>query len=122
MIVGIVKTYAVAQITLLLTFYALGLGWSIIFPFHYRRSKVNGRINYIHASTVALGLVLPAIPALLFVIHAYAINPGPYEFCVPRNTDIGCFALALPLSILLATTTSVFVTLFWRILKVHYNN
>lgn len=110
-----------AQLTLLVTFHALSLGWSIIFPFHYRRFKVNGRIKYIHASTVALTLVLPSIPALLFAIHGYAINPGPYEFCVARNIDIGHFTIALPSSILLATTTSVFVILFWRILKVHYN-
>ena len=122
MIVGIVKSYAIAQITLLVTYHALSLGWSIMFPFHYRRLKVDGRIKYIHASTVTLGLVLPAIPALLLVIHGYTILPGPYEFCVSQNIHIAFFTLALPMSILLATTTSVFVILFWRILKVHYSN
>ena len=89
-----------------------------MFPFHYRRFKSSGRIKYIHASTLTLCLVLPAIPALLLVIHGYAVMPGPFEFCVPLNIDIAYFTLALPVCILMAVTTSVFIILFWRILKV----
>ena len=117
-IIGIVSSYAIVQIILLVTFHAMGLGWSIMFPFHYRRFKTNGRIKYIHASTVALSLVLPAIPALLLTIHGYIVIPGPFEFCIPRNIDIAYFTITLPISILLATTTSIFVLLFWKILKV----
>ncbi len=107
-----------AQIILLVTFHALGLGWSILFPFHYRRFKISGRIKYIHVATIVLSLVVPTIPALLPLIHGYTITSGPFGFCVPRDIDTTYFTLALPTSILMAITTSVFVSLFWRLLKV----
>ena len=67
---------------------------------------------------IILGVVVPIIPALLPLIHGYTITSGPFGYCVARNKDTTYFTLVLPLSILMAITTSVFVILFWRILKV----
>lgn len=108
----------VAQVTLLVTFHALGLCWGVAFPFHYRRFKTGGRIKYIHAFSVVLGLVLPAIPALLHLIYGYSIAIGPINVCVVRNIGVSYFTLTLPISVLMAMATSSLVILFWKLFKV----
>ena len=118
--IGIMNVYIVAQVILLTVFHALGIGWSILFPFHYRRFKATRKIKFIHVATIVLGVVVPIIPALLLLLHGYTITSGPFGYCVARNIDTTYFTLVLPLSILMAITTSVFVILFWRILKVIY--
>ena len=118
MYAGIVDTYGIVQLSLWVAFHALGLCWGIVFPFHYRRFKIEGRIKYIHASTVVLALVLPAVPALLHLINGYSISPGPIVNCLGRNVSITYFTTILPVSVLLAMATSVLVILFWKILKV----
>lgn len=115
---GIVAVYLFLEITLLVTFHAVGLSWGIIFPFHYRRFKATGRIKYIHASTVVLGLVLPAIPALLHLIHGYTIGIDVHSTCIGRNESITYFFVILPMSILMAVSASAFVILLWKIFKV----
>lgn len=107
-----------AQVTLLVTYHALGLCWGVAFPFHYRRFKTEGRIKYIHAFSVVLGLVLPAIPALLHLIYGYSIAIGPISVCVVRNIGVSYFTLTLPISILMAMATSSLVILFWKLFKV----
>ena len=115
---GIVGVYFLLQITLFMTFHAIGLSWGIIFPFHYRRFKAHGRIKYVHASTLILGLILPAIPALLHLINGYTIDVDLINSCHGRNEQINYFFETLPLSILIALATSVFVILLWKIFKV----
>ena len=100
-------------------FHTLGMCWSIVFPFHYRRFKTEGRIKYIHAFTVVVGLVLPVIPALLPLIDGYVIIPGQFNFCSGRNIDIIFFAVDFPASILVATSTTMLVIIFWKIYKVN---
>ena len=107
-----------AQVTLLVTFHALGLSWGVAFPFHYRRFKAVGRIKYIHAFSVVLGLVLPAIPALLHLIYGYSFAIGPISACIVRDTGVSYFTLVLPISILIAMATSSLVILFWKLFKV----
>jgi hypothetical protein len=115
---GIIAVYVLLLTTLFLTFHAVGLSWGIIFPFHYRRFKAQGRIKYIHASTVVLGLVLPAIPALLHLIHGYTIGIDLRSGCIGRDGSIGYFFVTLPMNILAAVTTTAFMILLWKIFKV----
>ena len=75
------NTYVPAQMSLLVAFHALGLCWGIVFPFHYRRFKTEGRIKYIHVITVVLTLVLPTIPTLLHFIDGYRIILGSLAVC-----------------------------------------
>ena len=118
---GIVVVYLLLQIILLMTFHAAGLCWGIIFPFHYRNFKARGRIKYIHATTVVLGLVLPAIPALLHLIDGYTIGIDLLSSCIGRNKNLNYFLQTLPMSILGAVTTSVFAILLWKIFKVTFS-
>ena len=116
---GITDFYVFSQISLWRMFHTLGLCWSIVFPFHYRRFKTEGRIKHIHVSTVVLGLVLPSIPALLPLIDGYVIIPGQHHFCTGSNVTIIFFIVVFPVSILVATSTTMLVIIFWKIFKVN---
>ena len=115
---GIANLYLLLQITLWGTFHALGLCWGIAFPFHYRRFKTEGRVKYVHVITVILGLVLPAIPALVPLIDGYTITLSPIDICGPRDVAIAYFTMILPISILIAASSTVLIILFWIIFKV----
>ena len=80
MYAGIVFTYVLIQGSLFVTFHTLGLCWGIVFPFHYRRFKTEGRIKYIHITSVILALVLPAI-SLLHLINGHSIGPDLIGVC-----------------------------------------
>ena len=110
--------YLLLQLTLWGTFHALGLCWSIAFPFHYRRFKTEGRVKYVHVITVVLGLILPAIPALAPLVDGYTITLSQIDTCVGRNMDITFFTTILPISILVAADSTVLIILFWIIFKV----
>ena len=119
---GIAGSYLLVQIVLWGTFHALGLTWGLVFPFHYRRFKAEGKIKYIHVVAVILGLVLPAIPALVPLIDGYTITPNYIITCVERNEAIIFFTVILPISVLLAVTSTSLVILFWIIFKVYWCN
>ena len=110
--------YLLLQITLWGTFHALGLCWGIVFPFHYRRFKTEGRVKYVHGITVVLGLVLPAIPALAALVDGYTVTLSPIDVCGGRNKDITFFTTILPISTLIAASSTVLIILFWIIFKV----
>ena len=120
MYAGIVFTYVLIQGSLFVTFHTLGLCWGIVFPFHYRRFKAEGRIKYIHITSVILALVLPAISALLHLVNGYSIGPGQIGVCMGRSIAITYFATLLPLSVILPMNTSALVIIFWKILKVKH--
>ena len=125
MYAGIAVTYVLIQGSLFITFHVLGLCWGIVFPFHYRRFKVEGRIKYIHITSVilALAMALPAISALLHLIDGYSIGPGliiSNSVCGGRSRAITYFTTVLPLSVLSSMTMSVLVIMFWKLLKVKH--
>ena len=118
---GVAHSYFVLQITLWVTFHALGLCWGIMFPFHYKRFKTEGRIKYVRVITIILGLVLPAISALAPLVGGYTITPSPIDYCVGRNIAITFFTTILPSSVLTAASSTVLIILFWIIFKVKKN-
>ena len=110
--------YVLTQVTLLLTFHSFGLFWSIVFPFHYRRFKLEKKIKYVHITTLVLFLVLPLFPALLHLIDGYRVGFGPLNSCAGHNRAVTYATTALPISIMLAITSSLMVIIFWTIFKV----
>ena len=116
---GIVYIYGMLQVNIWAMLHALGLSWGIVFPFHYRRFRVEEKIKYIHVVTVVVALLLPIIPALLYLIKdGYGPLFTPTRVCTGRNLNVTYFAFLLPISIILATTTSSLAMVFWTILKV----
>ena len=98
------------------------LGHCVPIPL-YRRFKVEGRIKYIHITSVILALALPAISALLHLIDGYSIGPGliiSNSVCGGRSRAITYFTTVLPLSVLSSMAMSVLVIMFWKLLKVKH--
>ena len=88
-----------------------------------KKFKLGTKIKYIHITSVILAVVVPIILPLLHLIDGYTIGPNPIiESCSGRNASLNYFLLILPVSILLAFTSSLFVIVFWTILKVQSNN
>ena len=119
LLLGIIFMYGIAQLGLFVLFHAVGLCWGIAFPFHYRRFQAEEKLKYIHITTVLIALLLPSVPALLHLKEGYSVSNTPTTVCFGRSMAVTFFSLILPLSIILAITTSIFVIMFWIILKVN---
>lgn len=116
--VGIVYVYGVMQLNMWAMFHAISLCWGIVFPFHFRLYKAVGRIKYIHITTVIIALLVPLIPALLYLKDGYAALFTPTRVCTGRSLKVTYFAFLLPTSIILAMSTFALAIVFWTILKV----
>ena len=118
--VGFIHTYTLGQVSLWIVFHALGLLRGVAFPFFYQKIKEEGVLKYIHISTIVVALVFPLVPALLHLKDGYSIAPSPIiNICIGRSMAITYYGLVLPISILFATTTTILILLFRKILKVH---
>ena len=116
---GMVYVYGVLQLNIWAMFHALGLCWGLVFPFHYRTFKAEGKIKYVHIATVIVALLVPTLPALLYLKSGYAALFTPTRVCTGRSLTVTYFAFLLPSSIILATTTFALGVVFWTILKVY---
>ena len=115
---GVVYYYSLIQITMWLLFHSGAMFWSIVFPFHYRRWKLEGRVKYVHITTVILALLVPAIsPFTALLKDGYVITTSTYV-CLGRNSDVSFATLVLPISIFGAIGSSMLIIIFWTILKV----
>ena len=117
--IGMVYIYGVLQLNIWAMFHALGLCWGIVFPFHYRTFKAEGKIKYVHIASVIIALLVPTIPALLYLKSGYAALFTPTRVCTGRSLTVTYFSFLLPSSIILATTTFALGVVFWTILKVY---
>ena len=82
---GVVYYYGLLQIAMWLLFHSGALFWGIVFPFHYRRWKNEGRFKYIHITTVILALLVPTIPAFVNLRFGYAVFSSPTFACQGNN-------------------------------------
>jgi hypothetical protein len=116
--IGMVYVYGVLQLNIWAMFHALGLCWGIVFPFHYRAFKAEGKVKYVHIVSVIVALLVPTIPSLLYLKSGYAALFTPTRVCTGRSLTVTYFSFLLPSSIVLATTTFALGVVFWTILKV----
>ena len=117
---GFVYYYGLLQSTFWIVFHVAALFWGIQFPFHYRQFKENGYIKYIHIATVATAVLVPLVSGLAPLKDGYVPARFPPVVCIARNTGYTFYGIELPVSILLAITTSLLIVTFWIILKVVY--
>ena len=117
--VGTFFTYCLAQVGYWMAFHAIGLCWAVVFPFHFRKIKMEEKLKYFHIATVLIALFFPTLPALINLHDGYIMADTPTTICIGRNVNVLFFAFVLPASVLLAVATSALVIMFWKILKVH---
>lgn len=115
---GIVFTYGLSQLGLFVLFHAIGLCWGVAFPFHLRRIKAEEKLKYIHIATVLIALFLPLVPALLHLDRGYGVANTPTTVCLGRSVDVSFYSFILPLSIISAVATAIFIVMLWMFVKV----
>ena len=115
---GTIFIYGLAQLGYWVTFHAIALSWGIIFPFHFRRMKMEKKLKYFHVTTVLIALSFPMLPALIHLHDGYVMANTRTTICLGRSVAVTFFALILPLSVLTAMATSALIIVFWKILKV----
>jgi hypothetical protein len=118
---GVFSTYGQAQLGYWVAFHAISLCWAIVFPFHFRRMKTEGKLKYFHIVTVLIALLFPTLPALINLHDGYTMADTPTTICIGRNVDVIFLALVLPLCVLIAVAASALIITFWKILKVYHD-
>ena len=92
------------------------LFWKIAFPFHAKRFE---KRIIIHVLVVLLALLLPTVPVIVsFTTGGFVISNHPPLVCVSRSSDAAYYTLALPISVIMATGTSLLVLVLVTIMKV----
>jgi hypothetical protein len=92
------------------------LFWKIQFPFHAKRF---GKSRIIHLLVVLLALFVPTIPVIVsFSTGGFVSSNNPPLLCVSRSRDAAYYTLALPISIIMATGTSLLVMVLITVIKV----
>ena len=122
--------YTNLQLFLWVFFHVASLFWSVKFPYHYHSYQINGRIRYVHATILAIGILIPLVPALVPFSDAgfgysFAVPP---VFCTPTKLSLYAVLLGLPYLVLFVITLVLLLNVFWIVVKVtilvplHYNN
>ena len=87
------------------------LFWKIKFPFHAKQYE---KRHIIHVLVVLLAVVLPTIPIIVsFRTGGFVISNHPPLVC-----DAAYYPLALPISIIIATGTSLLFLVLVAVIKV----
>ena len=115
-IVGSVFLYTALQISILWICHVTTTFYKIKFPFHSKH--LEGR-KIIHVLVVLLAVVLPTIPVFVsFTTGGFVIGNNPPVICVSRSSDAAYYTLVLPISIIIATGTSLLFMVLVSVIKV----
>ena len=92
------------------------LFWKITFPFHAKRFE---KRLIIHVLVVLLALFLFTVPVIVsFATDSFVISNHPPLVCVSRSSDAAYYTLAFPISVIIATGTSLLVLVLLTVMKV----
>ena len=90
--------------------------WKTRFPFHAKRFEKH---KSIHVTVVSMALIFPIILVIAgFYTGGFVTNSHPPLLCVSRSSDAAYYTLALPISIIMATGTSLLVMVMVTVFKV----
>ena len=98
--------------------HAILLVWVVRDPFGLRRFKKDGKMRYVHTTTVVLAAVLPLVGSCMLLRDGYVVTFFPALACVGRNLDMAFYAFTLPLSLVVGTVSSILLIFFWTLFKV----
>ena len=115
-IAGSVYYYTILQLSIWWICHVTTLFWKIKFPFHAKQFQNK---KSIHVLVVLLAVVLPTIPIIVsFRTGGFVISNHPPLVCVSRSSDAAYYTLALPISIIIATGTSLLFLVLVTVIKV----
>ena len=143
---GISFSYITFQVALWWLFHTSILLWKVIFPFHSQTYMTSGKLKYVHAVCLIIGIFLPVATVIssmskfgvqsrneaetgtsaqdLFVNGGlgYSITMFPPIICAPSDNDVLFYSLILPIVIMQAAGSTVLIFILWHIHRVSHNN
>ena len=140
-IIGVISSYTLLQLTLWWMFHTTTLLWKIRFPFHARSFERAHRVKYIHIGCVVASFILPLVPIITSMVTfavelksdeirksrgitfasggmGYGLTQFPPIFCTGTNKNAVFYALNLPINLIVIYGTTVLIFLFYCIHKV----
>ena len=143
---GISFSYVLFQVALWWFFHTSILLWKVIFPFHSQTYMTSGKLKYVHAVCLIIGIFLPLATVIssmsefgvqsrneaekgtsaqdLFINGGlgYSIPRFPPIICTPSDNAVLFYSFILPMAIMQATGSTVLIFILWHIHRVSHNN
>lgn len=94
------------------------LFWAIVKPLSFRKVKLSGRMRYIHLACIVIAVVLPILSSLIPLRDGFVTVQSPSFVCFSRSSSHVYYWLVLPVSVIMTTSSSMLVVLFWILFKV----
>ena len=96
-------------------FHTAVIMYGVLWPLKYKYYKENC-CKYIHAGTLLLGLVIPAIPALAANwASGYGISVLSHYVCTVREKKLTFYGLLVPADLLLIAGVIMLIIILWNI-------
>ena len=135
---GMIQVYSTVSVSLWWFMLAAALFWKIWFPLHARSFQLTRKIKYLHFGCALLGIFIPVIPVISFMIRfavqvkssdELSFQAGGLGFASVRFPPLPCngndkalifYSVIFPTDILLAAGITLTVLIFWIVHKVSY--
>ncbi len=109
--------YFLIQTAYALFLFTVFLFWGVVFPFHYKLAKMNGRVKYAFIVAVLICLLFPLI-SLVLLEDGYFVGNFWLNRCTARDGLTFYIVSILCTGVLLWISSVLFVLIIWSIFKV----
>lgn len=114
--VGSMYYYSLLQLSVLWLCHVITVFLKIVFPFQAK--LIQSRNKSIHVVVVLIGLGFPLITVIVsFATGGFIIDHFPPLLCISVSSEAAYYTLALPISVIIATGTSLLAFVMVTIIK-----
>ena len=138
---GMIQIYSTVSISLWWFMVTAAFFWKIWFPLHARSFQLTRKMKYVHFGCSLLGIFIPLIPVISlmvgFAVEVHSSTDGTLSFlagglgftfvhfpplpCTGNNKAITFYTAVLPTDVLLTSSITLTILIFWIIHKVRMN-
>ena len=116
---GAVYYYITWQLALFWFFHIVSIFFEIRLPFQTRSVRASGRIKYIHSGLLLIAVLFPLIPVMILIfVGGFSSRRFPPFICSPGNANAAFYSTFFPLSLVIASGSSLMIGIVWIIVKV----
>ena len=88
-------------------------------PLMSRRVALAGYYKYLHVLCFLISSIMPILPIVVVLeTSGFATFTFPPLFCTPTNREVTFYSIILPVSVLLATGSSLLIIVLWIVWQV----
>ena len=139
---GMCFTYGLLQLSVWWFIHTGITFWKAFFPFHSRSFEVSGRMKYVHAASLVIGMLFPFLPVVTSMVKfavdvqqktdnstsslqlflsgglGFSVSRFPPILCTASDPEAVFYTLVLPIDIILLVGCSFLLIIFWSIHRV----